>query len=545
MLNVSDSFKTAMTAPVRRFVTEVYMQEDPNNLDNLSHYTHEDRIKQWSVEKVGDKSKFFGYSICHKLKIEMVDLPDEVQPISKSSFKVNLGIVLDSGDIEYTSFPTFYLTEKNRAEEDGDISMVAYDKIYECSNHLVGEIGVTAPYTIRDFAQACADFLGIELHLDGVPEDDFMFGLTYESGANFSGAETVRDALNAVAEATQTICFIDHSDRLCFKRLDVSGEPVVTIAPTDYYKFSHSENRRLVSVEHVTELGDNVALASKISGTTQYVRNNPFWENREDIAAIVEHATANVYMLTVHQFDCTYRGFPLLELGDKIELQQVCVDGCVENSYVLDSIVTYDGGYSERVQWDYQNTETQVSTNPSNLGDALNHTYARVDKVNREIVLHASRIEANTEQLSTIHLDTEKIMNTVKETETYLNEVSGELEKLTNEVNTKVTSEDVQIQIESTLEQGVDKVTTKTGFTFNEDGLHIEKDGSDISTTVSEDGMEIHRGSSSVLVVNNEGVKAEDLQATTYLIIGENSRFEDYYDKGPRTGCFFIGTTTQ
>ena len=51
--------------------------------------------------------------------------------------------------------------------------------------------------------------------------------------------------------------------------------------------------------------------------------------------------------------------------------------------------------------------------------------------------------------------------------------------------------------------------------------------------------MTVYKGGEEVLVADNEGVKAEDLHATTYLIVGRNSRFEDLgYD---RTACFWIG----
>ena len=60
-----------------------------------------------------------------------------------------------------------------------------------------------------------------------------------------------------------------------------------------------------------------------------------------------------------------------------------------------------------------------------------------------------------------------------------------------------------------------------------------------MSTVVSENGMTISRANKEVLVANNEGVKAEDLHATTYLIIGNNSRLEDWQDN--RTACFWIG----
>ena len=60
-----------------------------------------------------------------------------------------------------------------------------------------------------------------------------------------------------------------------------------------------------------------------------------------------------------------------------------------------------------------------------------------------------------------------------------------------------------------------------------------------MKTTIDEDGMIIERNSNQVLVANNEGVDAYNLHASTYLIIGDNSRFEDY-DNDSRTGCFWI-----
>jgi hypothetical protein len=41
-----------------------------------------------------------------------------------------------------------------------------------------------------------------------------------------------------------------------------------------------------------------------------------------------------------------------------------------------------------------------------------------------------------------------------------------------------------------------------------------------------------------MLTADDSGVQAKNLHATTYLIVGKNSRFEDY---GGRTGCFWIG----
>lgn len=76
-------------------------------------------------------------------------------------------------------------------------------------------------------------------------------------------------------------------------------------------------------------------------------------------------------------------------------------------------------------------------------------------------------------------------------------------------------------------------------FSFNEDGFSISKSGSEIKTQITEDGMKVYKNNQSVLEANNKGVDAQNLRATTYLIIGENSRLENY--AGNRTGCFWIG----
>ena len=98
----------------------------------------------------------------------------------------------------------------------------------------------------------------------------------------------------------------------------------------------------------------------------------------------------------------------------------------------------------------------------------------------------------------------------------------------------------MELIVQEELASGVNKVTTTTGFTFNQDGLTISKSNVDITTDISEDGMRVSKDGQVVLTADNNGVEALNLHATTYLIIGENSRFEDY-DNGSRTGCFWIG----
>ena len=118
----------------------------------------------------------------------------------------------------------------------------------------------------------------------------------------------------------------------------------------------------------------------------------------------------------------------------------------------------------------------------------------------------------------------------------------NEAKQKAKELVAKMTAEDVKIEIQSELANGVDKVTTNTGFSLNDEGLTISKDGREMTTNINEDGMTIKRDNEERLVADNEGVRAYNLHAKTYLIVGESSRFEDYEKDGEtRTGCFWIG----
>lgn len=546
MLTVSDTFKQAMVAPVRSFAAEAEVRLNADNMGEVSYFTHNDAIKTIEIQRVGDNSKFFGFGICQRLNMRIVDLNDSQAPVAGSDIKVRLGIRLPNEDIEYISFPTFKITERNREEEEGQLSIIAYDKLNDAGNFTVSQLEIQPPYTIRSFIQKCAEFLGVGCVFENLTDDDFMMALSYEDGANFDGTESIRTALNAAAEATQTIYYIDESENLRFKRLAVAANAVAQITEDDYFKFHHKENRRLTNICHTTELGDNVGTTNSTIGTTQYVRNNPFWELREDIATIVETALANVNGLVISQFECEWRGNLPLEIGDKIQIKQVGKTNTIQPAYVFDDVISFDGGYGQKTQWVYSESDAETESNPTNIGDAINMTFAKVDKINNQITLVASEVTDNSEKIAAIEINTESINNSVaeitKNVEDSIDGINTELITLTERVNTSLTKEEFAIEIEKIKDSGTTKVETTTGFTFDDEGLRIDKTGSEMSTQITEDGMTVSKSGEIVLTANNEGVQAQNLHATTYLIIGENSRFEDYTKNGePRTGCFFIG----
>ena len=520
-----------LQTPVRQFGARVELYEGATLADTYSQYY---ALKGLTVDRVGD-SKFFGYGICQKLNVHLIDRERYIHITTIDSFIVYLGI----GENYINPFPQFYVSEVHRDENTNELSITAYDALYKASAHTVAELSFTTGYTIQEFTAACASLLGLSDAYIINASDSFT--TAYESGANFDGTETIREALDAVAEATQSIYYIDSLNRLVFKRLDMSGAEVYRIDKENYISLKSGDNRRLSKISHVTELGDNVSVAIAESGSTQYIRNNPFYDLRDDVGTLLNNAIAAVGGLTINQFECEWRGNYLLEVGDKITLETK--DNDIVTSYILNDVIEYNGGLIQKTQWIYEDNEEETEENPATIGDALKQTYARVDKANKQIELVASETESNTESISTLQLNTESITASVSSIETHINEelegVNGNIEELTSRVDATMSAEDVRLEIQTGLSNGVDKVTTSTGFTFNDEGLTVEKSNSEMKTQITEDGMIVYKNNEAVLTANNVGVDAVNLHATTYLIIGTNSRFEDFGTN--RTGCFWIG----
>lgn len=157
-----------------------------------------------------------------------------------------------------------------------------------------------------------------------------------------------------------------------------------------------------------------------------------------------------------------------------------------------------------------------------------------------------SETKTITETVTQLQLGSDSINASVKSLEQTVKEttegLANDISIIQDQVNLAMTSDDVKIEIEKNLINGVNKISTTTGYTFNENGLNISKSDSEMKTQITEDGMKIYKNDDVMLTANNQGVDAKNLHATTYLIIGGNSRMEDFIENGvKRTAIFWIG----
>lgn len=175
-----------------------------------------------------------------------------------------------------------------------------------------------------------------------------------------------------------------------------------------------------------------------------------------------------------------------------------------------------------------------------NWGKRFSEILGLIDDTRDKVDSTSSELRSEIKNQSTaISRNTEQIAMSAQQTTDRFNDIDGTISTLTEQVEAKMTADEVSIAIKQELIDGVDSVRTTTGFTFNDEGLMVSKTNSEMSTQITEDGMEVFRNGMPVLTADSKGVDGHRLEASTYLIVGGRSRFENYPEN--RTGCFWVG----
>ena len=548
MIETTQTSLDALVSPSREIKAKIDLFDGTTK---KATFTGSDKIKKFQIERAGEEGKFFGFGVSQKLELELLDKDRELNIVKGNTFDVYL-----TADTTYTKILSCEVDSIKRDEKTNGLTITAYDALYRAAGHQVKDLTLTKPYTIKDFCEACGAKLGVSVK--GID----TFTLSYPNGANFDGAETLREALDMVAEATQTIYFMDSTNALVFKKLDKAGASLLTIDNNIYFEYKNNGPRVLKTICSTNELGDDVSESGTTGDATQFVRDNAFWELRDDITDLVHNAVVAVGGLSISQFECKWRGNFYLEIGDKIQI--LGKDNSSAITYLLNDTLVYNGGLNQTSSWKYTDSG-ETASNPTNLGEAIKQTYAKVDKQNKEITLLASEVNTIQDEQKTLTTDIAELkvakdsitasVSQITENQSGLNSALTDLqnaftdqnttndeqfETLTQKVESSMTADQVHLAISTELSKGVDKVTTSTGFTFNEAGLTISKSDSEISTNIDEDGMSIYKNNEEVLTADNTGVTQINATIKQYLIVGKNSRFEDY--GSDRTGCFWIGS---
>ena len=271
-------------------------------------------------------------------------------------------------------------------------------------------------------------------------------------------------------------------------------------------------------VESVTLGSVKQNIASTIANQTQEIEKKPSLSNVQKIAASI---SANI----------------LGANGGAIRLVDTNADGKPDELYVADH---EDIEQAAKVwRWNYQGWAGSKNgyNGPFELGATLE------DGILANAITAANLVAGTIQSKDgeTFFLDLDNGILKIK--------AMGEMEKTFSDFSKQtaerfaemqLTAEGLSIEVQGLRNQGATKVTTRIGYTFDDDGLRIRKPGEEMENKMDNTGMYVMRSGEPMLTANNGGVVATDVTVRNFLNMGENSRFEDYTDgtDTARTGCF-------
>lgn len=415
----------------------------------------------------------------------------------------------------YKEYGTYIIKEKKLDEEQGTVLLECYDRMIQAMvpydlipGYPEKDSGETSTITVKGLLDAiCSRFGWSKKYTTFTNSDKVIDEEKYDAGYTF------RDVLDEIAQvAAGMIAFV--------------GDQLDVIYPTNSGETIDSSNLKTLKMGESYGPVNSVVLArspqedniyrqneSSINsnGITEIrIENNQIMDShREDF---IDGILSRLLGLQFELYELESFGIGYLDLGDFFTIQTP--DGVNHKALMLCDDLKITQGLSETSRMEApEATETDYSA-ASETDRVLNQTILKVDKQAQEITALISRT-SNVE-----------------------GSVDGLSQQVTNMAEVMMDAEKVKIEI-STAVNGIDSIITSTGYTFDQDGLHIQKSGEEMENLLDNTGMYVNRGDDNILTANNEGVDAINLKSRQFLIIGDNSRFENY--GSGRTACFFIG----
>lgn len=451
---------------------------------------------------------------------------------------------VDDGDKRYSI--GFFTAEKPTRATANTLRITAYDRVSWLDKDLTQWLKDLEgwPYSLLTFAEMVCNACGLQLINSTIPNGDYM--VSAFSGQGITG----RKLMQWVGQIAGRFCRATAEGDLELAWYTPSG---VTVTPdgTHYY-FQNGlsyETYQVQPIEKVwlrlTQDDTGVVWPDTAGEKNTYIITGNFMLTAMDSEDLLPVAQNLYEMLkTVSYTPCKVQLPASVDIraGDTVTVTDR--QGKQFTTFVMTKV---QSGQQDTLEatGSYRRDSTDAVNNEDYraLSSKLLELRKQADGLSVRASEHQEDLKTIQTSVADMQLKADTLQMQISKLDTGTNEtldaVNQSVQTLQKEVSAKMTPEAVQLQIQTAMENGAEKVVTKTGFTFDEAGLSVEKLGSEMKTQITENGMVVYQNSQEVLTANNVGVDAKNLHATTYLIVGGNSRFEDYgYN---RTGCFWIG----
>lgn len=464
---------------------------------------------------------------------------------------------------EYVDLGNFFIKDIEDSKKKDEITVTGYDRMIRfMKTFKQSDLQLIYPCKMLKLVQRICEVCGVELY----STDFYNADLDVEEDFFTTQELTYRDVLEKVAQATLTTAFIEDNKLNLYKVNNENFEKIDKSYLTDLtVKEKFGPVNALVlgrgDVEDNVEEIDEESIEQNGRCEIRFDENEFIEFQREEV---IKGMFEQIKGLEYYSFEASDVGIMWLKpcayivLGDKEEN--------LYKSYYLKANITINTGISSDIEAELPeqtNTEYKVTTKE----EKKTLKVERLAKKNEGLIQDLAQETTENSQKITEHTQTlDSISNKVQSNTTNINnnyqEVLGKLndcaqksdiETISKSVETIQTDSKYAIEVAEEIKQnGATKVKTSTGYTFDEDGLTIEKTNAKTKSKLNEAGLEINdaTGSSeeSLLFAGYDEktgetiVKSKNMTVEKYLVVGKHTRFEDYNDENGEawTGTFWL-----
>ena len=437
-------------------------------------------------------------------------------------------------DGEVLKIGTFIVTDVSDSDTFESVNVTAYDYGLKFANPYTTALNysdgnVTLFQVIQEICTNC----GVELENASLPNGTFIV-----DSNQFVNGEQFGDVVAQASGINGMFATINSNDKLEFIFANETNEIIEDYVELDDKRDTHPITSVLVAISEDLETAGAVmkdeALIEQYGEHWLKIYSYGFAYSTIKCQQLVEAIFNQVKGFAYSSFKSEYSFLPYLSLGDKIKFKNK--EGNLVDSIILRYETNYDDITFEapsiiNAAVDYELPETPEITSKKALIIA--------DQAN-------SKITSITTQMKKIDIT---VNNNYQEIQNKFNGYTP-VERtvaLENSVTVLQTDTYTKTQIDTKLTDGsVTKVMSTSG-TFDSNGLTIEQTNAKTKGNFNASGLTVIDNTSSVgekLLFagydeerNETVVDTANINVTHYLVIGENSRLEDYEDG---TGVFDI-----
>lgn len=435
---VSDNLKNALKQPTTQRKGRILVNDNYYEVYNVEYYA--DSYNEGNV---------IGNAIASQLDF---DLPYMEK---FDTFKYFDGVWTGS-EYEYVDMGTFTVFDE-KDEDEFNKHITAFDNLIKFNVPFIDKNDY--PKTLFSELENICEQAGVELKNESIANGNFII-----ENNQFVNNESLKTILKAICQVSGNYAVI--KDDILVLQLQNETDEVINNTqhePMIWKRKTYGINQVVLGLSDVE--GEYVlredAEDIETNGVHKLVINdNPFAYTQEKRLGLINELFEQVKGFGYVPFDFSGEWLNYIEIGDRLVIDDVetivlRIDGKSPNSLesvmsapaIIDSAVTY-------------------ANNTNNVLDQVRRAEMIVDKQNQTI---------------------ETITQDFEVTE----------ETIIKQVQTLQTTVDAQIKIIENIQSNINEngeptsVTTTTGFTFNAEGLHIERSGEPTKSTVDEAGIEV------------------------------------------------------